>query len=107
MTLNPISNVPWGSQTVTVTGKLTSADDNGGDSAISGQIITLLAQELKDNNNKPSLQTPSPMEHLQYISAPDTVASEWTVQAHYAGGDDDGSATECNPLIAKSVHLLH
>jgi hypothetical protein len=97
LTLNPISNVPWGSQTVTVTGKLTSADndDDDGGSRISGQTITLTGTGIKEQQTI-SANTQSDGTFTATFAAPDTVASGWTVQAHYAGntgGGDDGSST--------------
>jgi hypothetical protein len=88
--LNPISNVPWG-QTVTVSGKLTSADeDDGSSSAISGQSITLTGTEIKEEQTI-STETQSDGTFTATFTAPSTVASGWTVQAHYAGNDDDDS----------------
>jgi hypothetical protein len=92
LTLNPISNVPWG-QTVTVTGKLTSAYY---DSGISGQTITLSGTGIKQQQQQQeqeqqtiiSAKTQSDGTFTATFTAPNTVASGWTVQAHYAGDDD-------------------
>lgn len=98
LTLNPISNVPWGSQTVTLTGKLTSADKDDGGSAISGQTITLTGTGIKEEQQQTiSANTQSDGTFTATFAAPDTVATGWTVQAHYAGGDDDSSSANLQP----------
>jgi predicted phosphodiesterase len=90
LTMSPISNVPWG-KTVTVTGKLVNADDGG--SAISGQTITLTGTGINPQQTV-SAKTQSDGTFTATFTAPSTVASGWTVQAHYAGyaGGDDGSS---------------
>jgi hypothetical protein len=81
-----------GGQSVTVTGKLTSADNNDdGGSAISGQTITLTGTGIKGQQQKTISANTQPD---GTFTAPDTVASGWTVQAHDAGCDDDGSSTK-------------
>jgi hypothetical protein len=78
-TLNPISNVPW-SKTVTVTGKLT--DNVGGNVGIGGKTISF------DGTGAANLQstvTGSDGSFSTTGAAPQTVATGWTVQAHFAG----------------------
>jgi hypothetical protein len=92
LTLNPISNVPW-SKTVTVTGKLT--DNVGGNAGIGGKTISF------DGTGAPNLQstvTGSDGSFSTTGAAPQTVATGWTVQAHFAG---DASY---NPSMATATY---
>jgi hypothetical protein len=72
-----------------VTGKLVNADDGG--SGISGQNITLTGTGINQQQTV-SANTRSDGTFTPTFAAPNTVASGWTVQAHYAGGGD-GSST--------------
>jgi hypothetical protein len=79
LTLDPVSNVPW-SKTVTVTGKLT--DNVGGNVGIGGKTISF------DGTGAANLQltvTGSDGSFSSTGAAPQTVATGWTVQAHFAG----------------------
>jgi hypothetical protein len=79
LTLGPISNVPW-SKTVTVTGKLT--DNVGGNVGIGGKTISF------DGTGAANLQSAVTASDGTFSStgaAPQTVATGWTVQAHFAG----------------------
>jgi hypothetical protein len=92
LTLNPVSNVPW-SKTVTVTGKLT--DNVGGNAGIGGKTISF------DGTGAANLQstvTASDGSFSTTGAAPQTVATGWTVQAHFAG---DASY---NPSIATATY---
>jgi hypothetical protein len=82
LTIDPISNVPW-SKTITVTGKLT--DNVGGNVGIGGKTISF------DGTGAANLQSAVTASDGTFSStgaAPQTVATGWTVQAHFAG---DGS----------------
>jgi large repetitive protein len=92
LTLNPISNVPW-SKTVTVTGKLT--DNVGGNAGIGGKTISF------DGTGAPNLQSTVTGPDGSFSTtgaAPQTVATGWTVQAHFAG---DASY---NPSMATATY---
>ena len=92
LTLNPISNVPW-SKTVTVIGKLT--DNVGGNAGIGGKTISF------DGTGAPNLQstvTGSDGSFSTTGAAPQTVATGWIVQAHFAG---DASY---NPSMATATY---
>ena len=79
LTLDPVSNVPW-SKTVTVTGKLT--DNVGGNAGIGGKNISF------DGTGAANLQSTVTASDGSFSStgaAPQTVATGWIVQAHFAG----------------------
>ena len=87
LTLGPVSNVPW-SKTVTVNGKLT---DNGGENVgIGGKTISF------DGTGAANLQptvTSSDGSFSSTGAAPQTVATGWTVQAHFAGDASYGPSS--------------
>jgi K319L-like, PKD domain/Bacterial Ig domain/Calcineurin-like phosphoesterase len=82
LTLNSISNAPW-SKTVTVTGKLT--DNVGGNVGIGGKTISF---DGTGAGNLQSTVTASDGSFSATGAGPETVATGWIVQAHFAG---DGS----------------
>jgi hypothetical protein len=78
MTLNTINNVPSGT-TVTETGKLT---DNVGGAGVAGKTITFTGTGA---GNIASVTTSPDGTFTATGTAPSTVATGWTVQAHFAG----------------------
>jgi peptidoglycan/xylan/chitin deacetylase (PgdA/CDA1 family) len=87
LTLNTITNVPWGKD-VTVTGKLAVGSSNAG---VGGKTITFDrtgADNLPDN-----VVTNQDGTFTAVGKAPNTVATGWKVQAHFAG-DSTYSASD-------------
>ena len=79
LTISPISNVP-SSGTVTVTGKLT--DNEMSNTGIGGKTITFTGTGAGDIS---SVTTNPDGTFTATGAAPNMVATEWTVQAHFAG----------------------
>jgi len=79
VTIDPISNVPWG-KTVTVTGRLT--DNVGGNIGVGGKTITFDGTGAPDFQ---SIMTASDGSFSATGTAPSTVGTGWIVQAHFAG----------------------
>jgi predicted phosphodiesterase len=87
LTLGPVSNVPW-SKTVTVNGKLT--ENGGGNVGIGGKTISF------DGTGAANLQPTVSSSDGSFSStgaAPQTVATGWTVQAHFAGDASHGPSS--------------
>ena len=78
LTLNTITSVPW-STTVTVTGKLT--DNAASGAGIGGKAITFTGTGAA---NLASVNTNTDGTFTASGKAPSTVATAWTVQAHFA-----------------------
>jgi hypothetical protein len=95
LTLDPVSNIPWG-QTVTVSGKLVNANDDS--SGISGQTITLDGTGINQQQTF-SAKTQSDGTFTASFTAPSTVATGWTVQ--------ETMIQSYNLQIANSAHLIH
>lgn len=102
LTINSISSVPWGN-TVTITGRLTNSTGTGiANEMISfnGTGATNLSQAV---TNGTGFFTSSGM-------TPNTVASGWTVQAHFAGDskyyNSDSTPNSYNTLTHHTILAL-
>lgn len=101
LTLNTITNVPWGKE-VTVTGKLANAANNAG---IGGKTITF---DSTGADNIPDVVTKTDGTFTAKGASPTTVATGWKVQAHFAGGSGyttSDSSTKTYNTVKHSVTL--
>src|SRR5919109_630669 len=101
LTLNAITKVPWGNP-VTVTGKLT--DNAAADAGVSGATISFDgtgADNLPDNviTNADGTFTASG-------ASPSSVATTWTVQAHFAGNTGYSSSDSTTQTYATTKHSV-
>ena len=103
LTLNTIKSVPW-ARNVTVTGKLTDNDASG--AGVGGATIWFDgtgADNLPDN-----VITNADGTFTVKGASPSSVATGWTVQAHFAGDSDyaaSNSATKTYNTVKHSVYL--
>lgn len=95
LTLNTIPNVGWGVD-VTITGKLT---DSATGAAIQGATITFSGTGAA---NLPSVTTNADGTFTAKGKAPSTVATGWSVEAHFAG-DSAYSATISLPRTYNTI----
>ncbi|HJU33483.1 MAG TPA: Ig-like domain repeat protein [Nitrososphaera sp.] len=94
LTLNTITNVPWGKE-LTVTGKLVNSANNAG---IGGKTI---AFDGTGADNIPDVVTNTDGTFTVKGASPTTVATGWKVQAHFASGS--GYTTSDSSIKAYST----
>jgi hypothetical protein len=103
--LNTIANVPWNT-TLTVTGKLT--DNNASNAGIGGKTITFTGTGAA---NLASVTTNPDGTFTASGISPNTVATEWTVQAQFGGDSSfalsDSSVQRYNTLIHSTSLTLN
>jgi WD40-like Beta Propeller Repeat len=102
LTLNTITSVPWGKD-VTVTGKLADASNGQG---IGGKTITF---DGTGAANLPDVVTSADGTFTAKGASPNTVATGWTVQAHFAGDSEyiaSDSASKTYNTLKHSVNLV-
>jgi hypothetical protein len=103
LTLNTIKSVPW-ARNVTVTGKLT-------DNALSGAGVggvPIMFDGTGADNLPDNVVTNADGTFAAKGASPDTVATGWTVQAHFAGDSDSAasnSATKTYNTVKHSVKI--
>jgi hypothetical protein len=100
LTLNTITNAPWGNP-VTVTGKLT---DNGASGAGIGGATILFDGTGADN--LPDVITNADGTFTASGASPTTVATGWKVQAHFAGTTEFSSSDSVIQTYATTKHSV-
>jgi hypothetical protein len=100
LSINPISNVPWG-KTITISGKLTNSSSGAG---LAGKTVSFSGTGAV---NLPNAVTDSNGFYSSTGAAPNTVTNGLTVQAHFAGDSQyqntDSTVNTYNTLIHKTV----
>jgi PKD domain len=100
LTLNAITKVPWGNP-VTVTGKLT--DNAATDAGVSGATISF---DGTGADNLQDVVTNADGTFTASGASPSSVATTWTVQAHFAGNTGYSSSDSTTQTYATTKHSV-
>jgi peptidoglycan/xylan/chitin deacetylase (PgdA/CDA1 family) len=100
LTLNTITNVPWG-RDITVTGKLT--DNAASGAGVGGRTISF---DGTGANNLPDVVTNTDGTFTAKGASPATVATGWKVQAHFVGNSDYTASNSIVKAYSTTKHSV-